>query len=73
MVHMHNRIKNILKNGEGLAVEFKEARKQLPENLFETICAFLNTEGGTIWLGVTFQLGSNKGSLFKVLYLLSIF
>ena len=49
---MHNRIKNILKNGEGLAVEFKEARKQLPENLFETICAFLNTEGGTILLGV---------------------
>ncbi len=45
-------IKNILKGGEGLNVEFKEAKNQLPENLFETVCAFLNTEGGSILLGV---------------------
>jgi ATP-dependent DNA helicase RecG len=49
---MHNKIISILKRGEGIAVEFKEARKQLPENLFETICAFLNTEGGMVLLGV---------------------
>lgn len=38
--------------GEGLHREFKEAHGQLPRNLFETVCAFLNTDGGTIFLGV---------------------
>lgn len=38
--------------GEGLHCEFKEAGSQLPRNLFETVCAFLNTDGGTILLGV---------------------
>ncbi|HBA84814.1 MAG TPA: AAA family ATPase [Verrucomicrobia bacterium] len=38
--------------GEGLHREFKEAGSQLPRNLFETVCAFLNTDGGTILLGV---------------------
>ena len=45
-------LKFILKTGETLSVEFKEAKQNLPENLFETICAFLNTEGGRILLGV---------------------
>jgi ATP-dependent DNA helicase RecG len=45
-------LKNILSKGEGISVEFKEAKDQLPKNLFETICAFLNTEGGKIILGV---------------------
>ncbi len=43
---------NILANGEGITVEFKEARNSLPKNLFQTICAFLNTNGGKILLGV---------------------
>jgi ATP-dependent DNA helicase RecG len=38
--------------GEGLHHEFKEAGSQLPRNLFETVCSFLNTDGGTILLGV---------------------
>ena len=38
--------------GEGMHREFKEARDQLPRNLFETVCAFLNTDGGSIFLGV---------------------
>ena len=46
------KLKYIINSGEGISVEFKEARKQLPENLFETICAFLNRSGGTIILGV---------------------
>ena len=45
-------LKNVLKTGESISVEFKEAKQQLPDNLFETICAFLNTEGGKILLGV---------------------
>jgi len=45
-------IKQMLEKGEGLNCEFKEARTSLPNNLFETICAFLNTDGGYILLGV---------------------
>ena len=45
-------IKNILKQGEGVSVEFKKAKEQLPDNLFETVCAFLNRNGGTVLLGV---------------------
>lgn len=46
-----DRIKNILKQGEGIRVEFKKAQNELPENLFETICAMLNRTGGDIILG----------------------
>ena len=42
----------LLQKGEGLMVEFKRAKNKLPENLFETICAFLNRNGGTIVLGI---------------------
>jgi len=37
---------------EGVDLEFKEAANALPKNLFETICAFLNMDGGLIVLGV---------------------
>lgn len=46
-----NRIRNILSQGEGIRNEFKQAREKLPENLFETICALLNRNGGDIILG----------------------
>ncbi|MCK5156532.1 MAG: putative DNA binding domain-containing protein [Spirochaetales bacterium] len=45
-------IKEILKQGEGLNTEFKETSNNLPSNLFETVCSFLNTDGGIILLGV---------------------
>ena len=45
-------IKNIIKTGEGISTEFKESKNKLPKNLFETVCAFLNTKGGVILLGV---------------------
>ncbi len=47
-----SRIREIIAKGEGLTVEFKTARRSLPRNLFETICAFLNRVGGDILLGV---------------------
>lgn len=37
---------------EGLDLEFKRAEKSLPRNFFETVCAFLNLDGGSIILGV---------------------
>ena len=42
----------IIKNGECSTVEFKTAKKHLPENLFETVCSMLNRNGGHIFLGV---------------------
>lgn len=48
---VHN-IQHLLQQGEGLTIEFKRTKEQLPSNLFETVCAFLNRAGGNILLGV---------------------
>ena len=45
-------IEQILKEGEGISVEFKKCSRQLPDNFFETVCAFLNRNGGSIFLGI---------------------
>lgn len=50
---MNINIPNILAKGEGVEVEFKKAKNRLPSTLFETICAFLNRNGGVILLRVT--------------------
>lgn len=49
---MNINISQILAKGEGVAVEFKKAKNKLHESLFETICAFLNRNGGVVLLGV---------------------
>ena len=46
-------LRKIIRQGEGLAVEFKRAKTALPDNLFESVAAFLNRNGGHIVLGVT--------------------
>ncbi|MGV3586591.1 MAG: helix-turn-helix domain-containing protein, partial [Adhaeribacter sp.] len=46
------RVRQLLQQPEGLRLEFKEAVSELPANLFETVCAFLNRAGGDILLGV---------------------
>jgi ATP-dependent DNA helicase RecG len=46
------KLKSILKQGEGLNVEFKTSRDSLTRSVFESICAFLNRKGGHILLGV---------------------
>ena len=43
---------DILSEGESTIVEFKRAKEEIPKNLFETICAMLNRNGGHIFLGV---------------------
>ena len=45
------RLKRLLEEQEGIRLEFKEARTALPVNVFETICAMLNRDGGDIILG----------------------
>lgn len=42
---------NLIKNGECSTVEFKTAKKKLPENLFETVCSMLNRNGAHIFGG----------------------
>ncbi len=54
------RIKRLLKQKENIRLEFKEATGALPGNLFETICAMLNRDGGDILLGVQ-DNGTVKG------------
>jgi ATP-dependent DNA helicase RecG len=45
-------IEKILRQGEGISIEFKKSKEEIPQNLFETVCAFLNRNGGTLLLGV---------------------
>lgn len=47
-----NNLLKIIENGEGITIEFKEAKKKLLDNLFESICSMLNRNGGNIFLGV---------------------
>lgn len=46
-------IKQLLDKGEGTRIEFKQARIGVPATLYDTVCAFLNKEGGIILFGVT--------------------
>ena len=47
-----NRIKQLLKQGEGISVEFKTCHTELNKNVYETVCAFLNRVGGELLMGV---------------------
>lgn len=49
---MNPRIQELIAAGESRMVEFKTARTALNRDLYETICAFLNRDGGDILLGV---------------------
>lgn len=63
------RVKRLLKQREIIRLEFKEAATALPGNLFETICAMLNREGGDILLGIDGNgniSGVNDGAVFKM-------
>lgn len=41
-----------IKNGEKTTCEFKDCKRDVPESLFESVCAFLNRVGGDVFLGV---------------------
>ena len=45
-------IRELIRQGEGISVEFKTCRNKINRDVYETVCAFLNRHGGTILLGV---------------------
>ena len=47
-----DQLQQIIQKGEGITVEFKTSKNKLNKNSFETICAFLNRQGGHLLLGV---------------------
>jgi ATP-dependent DNA helicase RecG len=60
---MHtDKIKELIKRGEGTEIEFKTSSNKLNKDAFESICAFLNRRGGHLLLGV-----SNSGEIEGVL------
>lgn len=54
-------VTRLLKQKEDIRLEFKEAGMALPSNLFETVCAMLNREGGDILLGT-----DDKGNIIGI-------
>jgi ATP-dependent DNA helicase RecG len=49
---MISKIIDTIKKGEGIKIEFKESKNKLNKDVFDTVCAFLNRNGGEIFLGV---------------------
>ncbi len=45
-------VERLLSQPESLSLEFKQARSGLPTDVFESVCAFLNRQGGHLLLGV---------------------
>ena len=49
---MNPRLQELIAAGESRVVEFKAARTALNHDLYQTVCAFLNRDGGDILLGI---------------------
>ena len=49
---MKEHIKKLLTQKENYHLEFKKASFAIPDDVYETVCAFLNSDGGEILLGV---------------------
>ena len=46
------KVSELLLRGEGIDVEFKNARFELNKDVFDSICGFLNRKGGHLLLGI---------------------
>lgn len=55
------KLREIISAGEGLTVEFKQSRNKLNRDVFETVCAFLNRNGGHLFLG-----GDDQGGIVGI-------
>ena len=45
-------ILNLINSGESTTVEFKKSTNEITKDVYDTVCAFSNREGGHIFLGV---------------------
>jgi ATP-dependent DNA helicase RecG len=45
-------ITSLIARGEGIDIEFKKCENKLTQDVYQTVCAFLNRAGGHILLGV---------------------
>ena len=66
---MKEKLLNLINQGERREVELKLAQDELPKNIFETVCAFLNRFGGHIILGVNDNkeiIGINPEKIKKI-------
>ena len=69
MEELSKKLLEIISKKEKETTEFKKAEYSLPDNLFESICAMLNRNGGHIFLGVADDgtiLGVDKNSVSKM-------
>jgi len=46
------RLKEMISGGESITVEFKQSKTKLNRDVFESVCAFLNRNGGNLFLGI---------------------
>ena len=63
-------LKEIISKGEGTNIEFKKSHNKLNRDVFESVCAFLNRNGGHLVLGVKndrYVVGIDTDSLKKVI------
>lgn len=45
-------LQELIQGGEGITVEFKKSRTEITKDVYETVCAFSNRDGGHIFLGI---------------------
>ena len=59
----------LINKGEGINIEFKESKHKLNRDVFESVCAFLNRNGGHLFLGIDDDgtiLGIDEDSVDKI-------
>ena len=63
-------IRELIKIGEKIDVEFKESKTALTKDVFDTVCSFSNRTGGHILLGINDQkeiVGVNEDKIDKII------
>ncbi len=64
-----NELKHLISNGENITVEFKECKTALNKDVYQSIGAFLNRNGGHVILGVNNKgkiTGIDKNALYQI-------
>lgn len=52
MQQLPQELLELIHGGESITVEFKKSRTEITKDVYETVCAFSNRDGGHIFLGV---------------------